>query len=234
MGQQDKIHVELPRTILGGLKEGPVDDLLQRIARDYANLERENQRLWETLERLGSAPVEPEPEERGEPEHHESSGFSGQAGAIAEDDERALVASASPAESHHALAPADLGGGEYADEVASAVLALARRAAREMRESTRAECELAIKKTRSRAGMLERDLNRARIAARVELEELNALRYEMREHMRSSLQALLRTFVEDPSGEIPALDWANGQGFVFSSVEQGKPHKSKKDKKSRS
>ncbi len=48
----DEIDVELPRTAVGGLKIGPVEDLLRRVAGDYALLFKENKRLKETLAEL--------------------------------------------------------------------------------------------------------------------------------------------------------------------------------------
>ena len=87
------------------------------------------------------------------------------------------------------------------------MLALAQRAARELRESTRVECETMIKKTRSHAAKLQYDLDRVRAATEAEIEELESLKRELREQMRLSLQALLQTFVAERSGDLPAFDW---------------------------
>ena len=41
----DEIDIELPRAIVGGLKAGPAEELLHRVAHDYASLHEENKRL---------------------------------------------------------------------------------------------------------------------------------------------------------------------------------------------
>ena len=66
-----------------------------------------------------------------------------------------------------------------------------------------------------------------------EIDELRALKQGLREHMRSSLQALLRTFVDEGSGEMPALDWTDESGFVLY-AESGDSPRKKKTKKSKS
>jgi cell division septum initiation protein DivIVA len=73
------------------------------------------------------------------------------------------------------------------DELARQALAASQRAARELRESTREECELAIKKARTRADQLSRD-NAQAVA---ELRELEELRRAAVERLRSSLAAAL-------------------------------------------
>jgi cell division septum initiation protein DivIVA len=73
------------------------------------------------------------------------------------------------------------------DELARQTLAASQRAARELRESTRQECEAALKKTRVRAKQIEREHARAM----AELRELQALRRKMQERLRSSLNAAL-------------------------------------------
>jgi len=73
------------------------------------------------------------------------------------------------------------------DELARQTLAASQRAARELRESTRQECEAALKKARVRATRIERE--HARAVA--ELRELHELRRTMRERLRSFLNAAL-------------------------------------------
>jgi cell division septum initiation protein DivIVA len=73
------------------------------------------------------------------------------------------------------------------DELARQTLAASQRAARELRESTRQECEAALKKARGRANRVERERSRA-VA---ELRELHELRRAMQERLRSSLSAAL-------------------------------------------
>jgi cell division septum initiation protein DivIVA len=176
-------HVELPRAKFGGLKEGPVDDLLRRIARDYASLEHENRKLWEKVERL-----EPRLPGAGDRREH----------------------APSPGEEHS-------GPREPTASEASALLALAHRVAGEMRESARNECELMIRKTRSHAQRLERDLARERTAAVADLEALRAVRRELRDTMQASLQSLLRTFRAERTRESLELEW-EAEALAFASA----------------
>ena len=114
------------------------------------------------------------------------------------------------------------------EELAAAVLALAQRAARELRESTRVECETMIKKTRSHAAKLQHDLDRARASTEAEIEELESLKRELREQMRLSLQALLQTFVAERSGELEAFDWRE---IIAAAAETEAPGKRRHKKK---
>lgn len=128
----NEIDVELPRALVGGLKQGPTEELLQRVALECAHLSDENTKLEAVVERL---------------EH----------------------------------------------ELARVALAAAQRSAHEMRESARRECELMLKKASSRTRKLERDLRHARVATDAELRELESLRREVCEQMRSALQTILMT-----------------------------------------
>lgn len=74
------------------------------------------------------------------------------------------------------------------DELARQTLAASQRAARELRESTRQECEAALEKARSRVKRIDREHSRA-VA---ELRALQELRRTTQERLRSSLQALLQ------------------------------------------
>jgi hypothetical protein len=207
--EENDIHVELPRATLGGLKKGPVEDLLRRVARDYTNLELERNRLSQALEQLGkvreqlqapsarpaekredaaasgpetihSRAVDPEPEPDNTPGTHGAPG--------------------SPHETIAEYQPFILAPSRQPDDPASVVLALAQCAAHELRESTRSECELMIRKTRARAQKLECDMEQSLAATQAELEELQTIRSELAEQMRSSLQALLHTFGVERSG----------------------------------
>jgi len=86
------------------------------------------------------------------------------------------------------------------DELARQALAASQRAARELRESTREACEIAIKKARTRADQLARE--NARAVA--ELRELERLRRAAVERLRSSLGAALAEGSD--SNPPPALD----------------------------
>ena len=90
---------------------------------------------------------------------------------------------------------------ERSEDMSAIVLSLAQRAARELRESTREECELMLKKARVQADRIERELD----TSVAELEEIHALRSELCDQLRSSLHALLRTFVAENDGDLSAV-----------------------------
>lgn len=71
------------------------------------------------------------------------------------------------------------------DEEAHLFLAAAQKAAREMRESARADCELALKKARSRAGEIEEDAIRAAGDARAVLDAAVALRLSLQDALNT-------------------------------------------------
>ena len=157
---------------MGGLKKGPVEELLRRIADDYAQLEQENRELLESHDES-----EPEPERADD------------GGPAARDGGRALAAvtgaepvpeAAERRDQHDRPADVepDVSGARASalrpphrtEALAAAMLALAQRAARDLRESTRVESELMIKKTRSHAAKLQHDLDRARASTEAEIE----------------------------------------------------------------
>jgi cell division septum initiation protein DivIVA len=214
---------------VGGLKKGPVEELLRRIADDYAQLEQRNRQL---LESHDESEHEPEGMGDGGPAAREGGGAgAGETGAepIAGAGERREELD------RQADAGPDVSGGRASvlrpphgtEELAAAVLALAQRAARDLRESTRVECELMIKKTRSHAAKLQHDLDRARASTEAEIEELEALKRELREQMRLSLQALLQTFVAERSGDLPTLDWHQ----ILAAGAEGGPAEKRRHKK---
>jgi cell division septum initiation protein DivIVA len=232
IGEDDNIHVELPRATVGGLKKGPVEDLLRRIARDYAKLEAENNRLLQTLEQIEPVAVEadtPVGEAPAAPDQ-ETSALPNAVGLEQGNGHRAEHV---PLDPWSAAGPANHAPRKERDDLASAVLTMAQRAARELRESTRDECELIIRKTRSHARKLELELEHTRAVTSAELDELRALKQEMREHMRSSLQVLLQAFADEGSGEMPEIDWTDESGFGLYAESDETPHK-KKNKKSKS
>ncbi len=71
------------------------------------------------------------------------------------------------------------------DEEAHRLLGAAQKAARELRESTRAECELALKKANRRAGEIEEEAFRASGDARAVLEAAAALRVTLEDALRT-------------------------------------------------
>jgi hypothetical protein len=210
MSDRGEVKVELPRRLFGGLRKGPVDDLLRRIAHDYELLEIENRKLWTTLEQFGQADG-PEPGmpavDPGAPPEDAPLQSRLEAPHSTVTDPRAAPAGASGQ-------VAGPHSPREANDLAAAVLLLAQRAANELRDSARAECELMLKKARVQAEKLEQETEQSRVAARTDLAELQAMRGELREHMRASLQALLRTFVAERSGELPAFEWDELPSFL--------------------
>ncbi len=71
------------------------------------------------------------------------------------------------------------------DEEAHLLLAAAQKAAREMRESARADCELALKKAKSRAGEIEEEAMRAAGDARAVLDAAVALRLSLQDALNT-------------------------------------------------
>jgi cell division septum initiation protein DivIVA len=78
------------------------------------------------------------------------------------------------------------------DEAARVAIAAAQRAARELRESARRECELALKKAQRRAGAIEAELERLNVgAAEAELHRVETLQVEVRQRLEASLLSML-------------------------------------------
>lgn len=91
------------------------------------------------------------------------------------------------------------------DEDAHALLAAAQRAARELRESTRAECEEALRKAKSRAAAIEEEAERSATDARAVLEAAAKLRASLTE----ALSRLERGELPGPTAPAPDAE-ANG------------------------
>lgn len=202
--QPDEIDLDgLPRTIGGGLKREPVEELLQRVQWEYSQLYYEHKRVKAELSRR-----EPESDPGG-----------------AAKERAPAPGDATPAPPEHASSrdpsAVPLAGSprprDY-DELARFVLSAAHRASREMRESTRRECELALKKVRSRVADLESEYDQAIVASRTELERLESMLLEMREQMRSALEALRPR----PPGPTPIVNEA-GPVSVLRPVEARDP-----------
>jgi cell division septum initiation protein DivIVA len=201
--EQDWIHVELPRATVGGLKKGPVESLLRRLAHDYSVLEQQNRELLDSLrEREGDT----------------DAGVHLSPSLV--DSERATEATTPQLDAGHGT-PSD------GYDLAGAVLNVAQRAAREMRDSTRAECELMIRKSRAHADRIESEVERARLRGMAELDELEDLKRELREELRRSLRAFLRTYMAERSGDSPPMDWRG----IVSATEEGRPEKRRNKKK---
>jgi cell division septum initiation protein DivIVA len=78
------------------------------------------------------------------------------------------------------------------DEAARVAIAASQRAARELRESARRECELALKKARRQAGAIEAEIERLNVgAAEAELRRVEKLQVEVRQRLEASLLSML-------------------------------------------
>ena len=217
--EPDAIDLEgLPRTIGGGLKREPVEELLKRVQWEYSQLYYEHKVLKDGLERSGGADLEPPAAPV------EAPGSSTTTAAPERDDgpvariERALrgpveiapTAPEPPTPAEPAPAqPIAHAPHREVDDLARLVLASAHRASIELRESARRDCELMLKKTRERVVELERSFERTeakrtadlaeldrefeRVKAErtAELAELEELMSEIREQMKATLEVLI-------------------------------------------
>ena len=219
--EHDASHIELPRALFGGLKKSAVEDLLRRVASDFNQLERENSRLTERVEELNSRSLEAGPREPDPQANPEVPALNG------DGDPATAGGSPDPAEEQQGTrSPGE--SLKEPEELATAVLAVAQRAARELREATRLECELMLKKSREHALKFERELEQAQIDAKAQIDELVAIRSEMRDNLRASLQGLLRTFIAERSGDPGEVDWTQLQNILASpSRETGRKSKKK-------
>jgi cell division septum initiation protein DivIVA len=109
------------------------------------------------------------------------------------------------------------------DELARQALAASQRAARELRDSTRRDCELALKKARARARRIERHSYRENARAVAELRNLQDLRHALQERLQSSLLDALAqvedarevpTLDADPLGRLDAVESATGSSLT--------------------
>lgn len=84
---------------------------------------------------------------------------------------------------------------KHPDELARSVLEAAQQHARELRETTRAECELALEKAQRRAGEIETEVARSKASLTAEIARLEAERDRVRGMLRTALTDVL-AFVE--------------------------------------
>ena len=106
------------------------------------------------------------------------------------------------------------------DEAARMAIAAAQRAARELRESARRECELALKKAQRRAGAVEAELERLNVgAAEAELHRVEKLQVEVRQRLEASLLSMLSLVEAAREAESSAADpSADGIGALDSEL----------------
>ena len=89
------------------------------------------------------------------------------------------------------------------DDEAHLLLGAAQKAAREMRESTRADCELALKKANRRAGEIEEEAMRASGDARAVLAAAAALRQTLEDALQSLERDVSASAPEPGAARIP-------------------------------
>jgi len=87
------------------------------------------------------------------------------------------------------------------DELARTLLASAQRAAREERESARQECELMLRKVAQRVERIEQDARDRLEGGLSGLEQLEALRDELSNRLRSTLEAIVTVADSDRDGK---------------------------------
>jgi hypothetical protein len=162
----------LPRTIGGGLKREPVEELLRRVQWEYSQLYFEHKRLKESG-------VQPAPERQ--PPAPQP---------VAQEPPPPAAPAETQVEQVEPVEPVAKRPRREANEVGWAVLASAHRASLELRESARRECDLMLKKARARIVQMEREFERTKQSRATELEELDAMLSEIREQMRATLESL--------------------------------------------
>jgi hypothetical protein len=217
----------LPRTIGGGLKREPVEELLKRVQWEYSQLYYEHKRLKAELEQLGGAKsaLLAEGQPTGATSAAEPPGTPGRTSTASRSDaakaargpEDVPVAQPGP-DQPVARAPR-----KELDDLARLVLVAVHRASVELRESSRRDCELMLKKTRERAvdlersfertnarrtaelGELERDFERTKEKRTAELVELEEMLREIRGQMQATLEVLIPVHPDpdpDPEKEV--------------------------------
>jgi len=77
------------------------------------------------------------------------------------------------------------------DEISRTLLGAAQRAARELRDSARNDCEAMLKKAQRRAGQIEAEAQKQTAAASAELARLQQLGSQVRQELRSTLDTIL-------------------------------------------
>lgn len=161
---------KLPTAVRGYRRE-ETDELLKRVAWDYQQLLHERDGLAEQVRKLKQIRDDLETDKE-------------LLRAQRKELEGELVAKAA--------APPPPPPRPEPDDVARALLGNAQRAARELRESTRAECEAILAKARKQATEIERQahVNARTLAA--EVERLERVRGELRDHLRQTLESMLR------------------------------------------
>lgn len=159
---------------LRGYRRQETEDLLRRVAWDYQQLVHERDTLAEQVWQLEQARDDLEADK-----------------ALLRAELKELEAAAAEQSARRAVEP----------DAAAALLATTQKAARALRESTRAECQAIIAKARKQAAELERQARANVEAAAAEVERLHRLQDDVRTQVRGLFEATLRELQPRNGGE---------------------------------
>jgi cell division septum initiation protein DivIVA len=197
--EPNEIDLEgLPRTIGGGLKKEPVEELLRRVQWEYSQLYYEHKRLKDSLEDRPPAADRPGDLEKRTGDLQKR--ISAATGSAVEVQPVEVQNGAKVEVVRHTDQPP-----RERDELARVVLSSALQASREMRESARRECELILRKARARVVALERDFERGAAARVAVLADLDATVHEIREQMRHALETFEPELAAPENGAVHEL-----------------------------
>ena len=184
--QPDAIDLEgLPRTIGGGLKREPVEELLKRVQWEYSQLYYEHKRLKEALAKRETEPREEpktarpalDPGTRARPEAAEV-GQRGRGGRRAR----------TGAGAQHCCEGVKRVG--ISTTLRGSCLLRPGKRPTTFGESARRECELMFKNVRARIELLENEFERTKALRVSELAELDATLLDVRAQMKTMLEVL--------------------------------------------
>jgi DivIVA domain-containing protein len=95
---------------------------------------------------------------------------------------------------------------EGREELTRTLVATAQRTARELRESTRAECESMLKAAQRRAGEIEHDALAAVRRSAAEIERLRRVESDLKEQLRRTLESVLGRLSEPEPAPEPVFE----------------------------
>jgi len=182
--------------VMRGFERESTDELLKRIAWDYHLLTRSEAAATAEAKRLGRRVEELEAEAA---QVREAVGR--EVTLHRADLERELQEKTASFEAEIARLRHELTERERHDELSRTLLANAQRSARELRDTTREECEAILKAARRRAIEIEGDAHVSVRHAAAEIERLHRLEDDLRDQLRRTLQAVLEPPTPEPAPE---------------------------------
>jgi cell division septum initiation protein DivIVA len=168
---------------LRGYDRDATDELLRRVAWDYLQVERAHTTAVEEAETLRSRVQELEAELASQRD-----GF-----------DRELRERTAVLEAQLERVRNTLREHEQRDEMTRRLLESAQRSARELRESTRSECEALIKAAQRRAVEIEADSRSAVRHSLREIDRLNKLERDLKAQLRTMLESVIGTNSVEPA-----------------------------------